>query len=70
MFLGKSENTAGPEIGKIRTPEKKPVESKQVGSSRFCLFLVFPFFINVFITDMVLVCFLNVDFQSGLILFF
>ncbi|NWQ78678.1 HELZ helicase, partial [Columbina picui] len=27
---GKSENTAGPEISKIRTPEKKPVESKQV----------------------------------------
>ncbi|NXS64842.1 HELZ helicase, partial [Pandion haliaetus] len=27
---GKSENTAGPEINKIRTPEKKPLESKQV----------------------------------------
>ncbi|GAB0197650.1 probable helicase with zinc finger domain [Grus japonensis] len=27
---GKNENTAGPEISKIRTPEKKPVESKQV----------------------------------------
>ncbi|NXT02697.1 HELZ helicase, partial [Jacana jacana] len=27
---GKSENTAGPEISKIRTPEKKPLESKQV----------------------------------------
>lgn len=27
---GKSEGTAGPEISKIRTPEKKPVESKQV----------------------------------------
>lgn len=27
---GKSEGTAGPEINKIRTPEKKPVESKQV----------------------------------------
>ncbi|NXY82744.1 HELZ helicase, partial [Alcedo cyanopectus] len=27
---GKSENTAGPEITKIRTPEKKPLESKQV----------------------------------------
>lgn len=33
MFLGKSENTAGPEISKIRTPEKKPLESKQVGFS-------------------------------------
>lgn len=33
MFLGKSENTAGPEINKIRTPEKKPLESKQVGLS-------------------------------------
>lgn len=27
---GKTENSAGPEINKIRTPEKKPVESKQV----------------------------------------
>ncbi|KAM6345131.1 putative helicase with zinc finger domain isoform 1-T6 [Alca torda] len=27
---GKSENTGGPEISKIRTPEKKPLESKQV----------------------------------------
>ncbi|XP_044838879.1 probable helicase with zinc finger domain isoform X1 [Mauremys mutica] len=27
---GKTENNAGPEINKIRTPEKKPVESKQV----------------------------------------
>ncbi|KAJ7423981.1 hypothetical protein BTVI_07975 [Pitangus sulphuratus] len=28
--IGKSENAAGPEISKIRTPEKKPLESKQV----------------------------------------
>ncbi|NXD10136.1 HELZ helicase, partial [Nothocercus nigrocapillus] len=27
---GKTENNSGPEISKIRTPEKKPVESKQV----------------------------------------
>lgn len=46
MFLGKSENTAGPEISKIRTPEKKPLESKQVGFSclGFC-FGLFGFFI-------------------------
>ncbi|KAJ7416845.1 hypothetical protein WISP_68213 [Willisornis vidua] len=31
---GKSENAAGPEISKIRTPEKKPLEPKQ---KRFCL---------------------------------
>lgn len=37
MFLGKSENTAGPEISKIRTPEKKPLESKQVGFSRLSI---------------------------------
>ncbi|NWW98389.1 HELZ helicase, partial [Caloenas nicobarica] len=33
---GKSENTAGPEISKIRTPEKKPVESKQVDLEANC----------------------------------
>lgn len=44
MFLGKSEGTAGPEINKIRTPEKKPVESKQVGLP--CSLLIFLFFID------------------------
>lgn len=49
MFLGKSENTAGPEINKIRTPEKKPLESKQVGLSclvflaGFCLLVCLVF---------------------------
>lgn len=43
MFLGKSENTAGPEISKIRTPEKKPLESKQVGFS--CLGFWFGLFV-------------------------
>ncbi|NXX91292.1 HELZ helicase, partial [Centropus bengalensis] len=33
---GKSENTAGPEINKIRTPEKKPVEPKQVDLEANC----------------------------------
>lgn len=44
MFLGKSEGTAGPEINKIRTPEKKPVESKQVGLP--CSLLIFLFFLD------------------------
>lgn len=66
MFLGKSENTAGPEISKIRTPEKKPLESKQVGLSclglwvcfvSFC-FLILSLLMNLLITDMVFVCFL------------
>lgn len=43
MFLGKSENAAGPEISKIRTPEKKPLESKQVGFS--CLGFWFGLFV-------------------------
>lgn len=70
MFLGKSENTAGPEISKIRTPEKKPVESKQVGLSWFCLFLAFPLLINLCVTDMAFVFFRNVNFQSFFVLFF
>ncbi|NXY02983.1 HELZ helicase, partial [Pteruthius melanotis] len=63
---GKSENTTGPEISKIRTPEKKPLESKQVGFSclgfwfglfvcwgvgYFCLFIKF-FFKTIFIDRM------------------
>ena len=44
MFLGKSEGTAGPEINKIRTPEKKPVESKQVGLP--CSLSIVPFFLD------------------------
>lgn len=46
MFSGKTENTAGPEISKIRTPEKKPLEPKQVGLS--CLGLWgFVLFFNI-----------------------
>lgn len=45
MCLGKSENTAGPEITKIRTPEKKPVESKQVGLSYLGLWGWFAWFL-------------------------
>jgi len=48
MFLGKSENTAGPEISKIRTPEKKPLESKQVGLPCLGLWGFFCLFILVF----------------------
>lgn len=52
MFLGKSENAAGPEISKIRTPEKKPLESKQVGFS--CLGLVW--FVCLFVGDLGIFC--------------
>lgn len=62
MFLGKSENTAGPEINKIRTPEKKPLESKQVGFS--CLGVWFDLFVYflwiwVFLFACYFVLFLN-----------
>lgn len=30
MFLDKNEPGAGPELNRIQTPEKKPLESKQV----------------------------------------
>lgn len=62
MFLGKSENTAGPEISKIRTPEKKPLESKQVGFSclGFCCGL-FGVFFGIWLFSFVyhLILFLN-----------
>lgn len=55
MFLGKSENAAGPEISKIRTPEKKPLESKQVGFS--CLGFWFGLFVYLLGIWAFFVCF-------------